>query len=101
MKTKDTSVDTKITVTIQGSSFEMTVTEAKKLKAQLEAAIPEKPDPIFIPQPYPVPAPPPWDYERPGRWQRDIIWPTDGTHSPMQRRTDEGWECTNIAGLLQ
>lgn len=69
MKTKDTSVDTKITVTIHGSSFEMTVAEAKKLKAQLEAVIPEKPNPIFIPQPYPVPAPAP----EPRPW-RDRPW---------------------------
>lgn len=38
----DTQVTAKITVTIGEQSFEMTVPEAKKLKEQLEAAIPEK-----------------------------------------------------------
>lgn len=60
MKTPDTKVTTKITVSIKGQSFEMTVAEAKKLKEQLEAAIPEKPHPIFVPQPYPVPEPAPY-----------------------------------------
>lgn len=73
-----TQVTTKITVTIGDKSFEMTVAEAKALKAQLEAAIPENPEnprPIMVPCPYPVPEPRPWRERYPVRPQYpEPIW---------------------------
>lgn len=75
MKTKDTSVKTTITVNIEGQSFDLTLAQAKKLKQQLEEAIPDVPQQIFVPVPYPKPEPVPYRPRRP--WGDGPYWRDD------------------------